>query len=250
MRHVTVLLLSAAVLAFAPAVRAADEPKDIIAKAIKANGGEEKINKFQAGITKIKGKLQVPGVGETDFTSTNSFMLPDKFKEEAEVTIGGQKFTIVSIGNGDRYSVTANGADVPVEDNVKKIFKNASHAMKVARLTSTVKDKGYELSLLGESDVNKAKAVGVKVAMKDHSDVNLYFDAKTHYLVKVESRTIDPMSGNEVTEERILQDYEKNADGLVIPKKITVLRDGKPYMDAEVIEMKFLDKLDEGDFKK
>jgi len=250
MRHVTVLLLSAAVFALAPAVRAADEPKDIIAKAIKANGGEEKLNKFQAGITKIKGKLQVPNIGETDFTSTNSFMYPDKFKEEVELTVAGMKIAIVSIGNGDQYSINANGTEVPIEDNLKKVFKNASHAMKVARLTTMVKDKGYELSLLGESDVNKAKAIGIKVAMKDHTDVNLYFDVKTHYLVKVESRTIDPASGNEVTEERILQGYEKNADGLATPKKITVLRDGKPYMDAEILEMKFLEKLDEGDFKK
>ena len=250
MRHVTVLLLSAAILAFAPVLRAADEPKDIIAKAIKANGGEEKLTKLLATTTKVKGKLQVPGIGETEFTSSNAVMHPDKFKEEVELSIGGQKITILSIGNGDQYSISANGNDVPVDDNLKKVFKNATHAMKVGRLSTMVKDKGYELSLLGESDVNKAKAIGVKVAMKGQSDVNLYFDVKTHYLVKLESRTIDPTTGNEVTEERILQDYEKNADGIPTPKKITVLRDSKPYMEAEVIEMKYLEKLDEADFKK
>ena len=36
---------------------AADEPKDIIAKAIKAYGGEEKLSKLRAGKSKAKGKL-------------------------------------------------------------------------------------------------------------------------------------------------------------------------------------------------
>lgn len=250
MRHVTVLLLSAAVLAFAPAVRAADEPKDIIAKAIKAHGGEEKLTKLQAGTSKNKGKLQVPGIGEVEFTSNNAFMLPDKLKEEVELTIGGQKISILTLMSGDTITIEANGMAVPVDDNVKKTLANAKHLAKVARLTTLVKDTGYELSLIGESEVNKAKAVGVKVVMKGQSDVNLYFDAKTNLLVKTESRTIDPMTGNEVNEERMPQDYEKNADGLPMPKKVTVLRDGKPYMEAEVVEMKYVEKLDDSEFKK
>jgi hypothetical protein len=250
MRHVTVLLLSAAVLAFAPAVRAADEPKDIIAKAIKAHGGEEKLAKLQAATSKNKGKLQIPGIGETEFTSTNAVMLPDKLKEEVELTIMGQKITILTLVNGDTITVEANGQAVPVDDNLKKTLANAKHLGKVGRLVTLVKDKGYELSLIGESEVNKAKVIGVKVAMKGHQDINLYFDAKTHILTKMENRTIDPMTGNEVNEERVLQEYEKNADGIPMPKKVAVLRDGKPYMEAEVIEMKYLEKLDEADFKK
>lgn len=250
MRHLSVLFLSAAVVAFAPVARAADEPKDIIAKALNAHGGEETLAKLQAGTGKVKGKLHVPGIGETDFTSSNAFMLPDKLKEEVELSIMGQKLTILTLVSGDSITIEANGQAVPVDDNLKKTLAAAKHLSKVGRLVTLVKDKGYELSPIGESEVNKAKAVGVKVAMKGLQDIDLYFDAKTNLLVKMEHRTIDPMTGGEITEERILQDYEKNTDGIPMPKKVVIQRDGKPYMEAEVIEMKYLEKLDDAVFKK
>src|SRR4051794_19263276 len=55
----------------APAPRgpaADDDAKAIIAKAIKAHGGEETLAKFQAGQARNKGKIDLPGVGEVEFT--------------------------------------------------------------------------------------------------------------------------------------------------------------------------------------
>ena len=58
------------------------------------------------------------------------------------------------------------------------------------------------------------------------------------------------MTGNEMTEERIVQEYQKSPEGLPAPKKLVVKRDGKDYLTAEVLEFKFLEKLDDSEFTK
>ena len=108
--------------------------------------------------------------------------------------------------------------------------------------------KGVKLSALGEIKVNDQAAVGVRVSRKGRRDVSVYFDKKTGLTVKTERRTIDLQSDQEITEERIVTEYQK-LDGVPHPKKMTINRDGKKFLDAEILELKEFDKLDEGMFK-
>lgn len=116
--------------------------------------------------------------------------------------------------------------------------------MRMAFLT----DKGYELSSLGEVQVNGQPAVGVRVSHKGSRDVSLYFDKKTGLVAKVERRAVDPMTGQEVTEERIIKEYQ-DKDGMKAAKKVLINRDGKKYMELDISEIKYLDKVDDSEFK-
>ena len=227
--------------------RAEDEAKAVIAKAIKAHGGEEALTKFQAGQTRAKGKIEL--LGGLEFTQQSSFMLPDKLKETVDMEVMGQQVRVVSIVNGTKLSIEANGQEVPVEDKVKDMLKDAGYAMKVSRLVPLVKEKGFELAPLGEVKVNDKPAVGVRVSSKGEKDISLFFDKKTGLLAKVEHRTVDPMSGNEITEERIITEYTKT-DGVPTPKKVTVNHDGNKYMEVEILETKRLEKLEDSEFAK
>jgi hypothetical protein len=253
MRRSLLLLLPAAVLAWcvAGARAAEDGPKAILAAAIKAHGGEEKLAKFQAGQSKTKGKLNVPGVGESDFTEETSYMLPDKFKAVTQLEVANNKLTITTIANGDKVSIDANGMEVPITDSIKKALTHARYVMKAARLASLLKDKDIELAPLGEVMVEGKPAVGVRVSSKGHNDLSLFFDKQTHLLAKMESRTVDSNSGKEITEERVVLEYgPKDKEGFAVPKKVMVKHDGEKFLEAEVVESKFLEKLDEGEFKK
>lgn len=177
-------------------------------------------------------------------------MLPDKFRESMELSVNGMTIKIVTVKNGDKISIDANGTDVPITDAIKAAFKGAQHLMTVARMIAPLKEKGYELSAAGEIKVGDNPAVGVRVAMKGEKDVTMYFDKKTGLIAKIEHTAIDGMSGNEVPEERIVLAYEKNADGIPVPKKVAVKRDGKNYLEADVLESKQLEKLDDSEFSK
>ena len=250
-RTFTSLLSALVLVAFASASRADDaEARAIVAKAIKAHGGEDLLVKQKPVQSRSKGKMNLPGVGEVEFDQTVSAMQPDKFKETVEMTIGGQKISVVTIANGDKYSIEANGKAVDITDPIKEALANARYQMKVGRLAPLLKDKGYDLSLIGESKVEGKTTIGVRVTMKGQKDVSLFFDKETSLLAKLECRTVDATTGNEVNEERIILEYKKNADGVPLPKKVAVKHDGKAYVEVEVLEMNYLEKLDESEFKK
>ncbi len=253
MRRMLLSLMSAALLlSVAPPARAADDnAKAIITAALKAHGGEELLTKYKAGQSKSKGKLTLPTIGEVAFTEDTSYMLPDKFKSVQELEIANNKVTVTVLANGDKVSIDAGGNDVPINDNIKQALSDARYVMKVARMTNLLKDKDIELSLVGEVKVEGKPAIGIRIASKGHKDVSLFFNKETHLLAKIEARTIDANSGKEITEERIILEYgKKDKEKLPLPKKILVKRDGEKFMEAEVIETKLLDKLDDSEFKK
>jgi len=53
-----------------------------------------------------------------------------------------------------------------------------------------------------------------------------------------------------VTESRVIKEYAKDNNGVPYPKKTVVLHDGKTFLESENVEHKFLEKLDDAEFKK
>jgi hypothetical protein len=245
-------LVSAVLLSFVPGTRGADdEAKAILLKAIKAHGGEETLTRYKASQGKNKGKIKLPELGEVEFTQEVSAMQPDKFKEVMELDIANKKVRVVTIVNGDKASIERNGEEVKLTGGIKAALKEAQYALKAARMVALVKDQGYELATLGEVKVEGKPAVGVRISSKGHKDLNLYFNKETGLLAKVEKRGTNPTDDKEFTEERIILQYgEKTKEGMLVPRKILVKRDGETFMEVEVQEAKFLEKLDDSEFAK
>ena len=251
MRLIMLSLLSA-VLSIGPAAQAADDDvKAVLAKAVKAHGGAKTLTKYKGTKAKSKGTMDIPGAGEVEFTQEVSMMQPDKFKEVVQLEVGGNKIELTTIANGKKISIEANGKDVPLTDSIKTTIKEAQYIIKASRWSTLLEDKTYELSTLGELDVEGKATVGIRVASKGQKDLSLYFDKKTGLLAKVERRATDATTGKEFTEERIVLEYNKpNKLGMPTPKKVLLKRDGKKYMEAEVSETTFLEKIDASEFEK
>ena len=92
-------------------------------------------------------------------------------------------------------------------------------------------------------------AVGIRVAAPGHKDVSLYFDKQTGLLVKITRQALDAQTGQEVSEERIIQEYQ-DVNGLKTAKKVLINRDGKKFLEAEVTDVQFLEKVDDSTFAK
>jgi hypothetical protein len=112
-----------------------------------------------------------------------------------------------------------------------------------------LKDSAYELSGLGETKVLDKPAVGIRVSRRGHKDINLYFDKDSGLLVKFDHRTMDFKTMQEVSVEHIVAEYQ-DKDGLKEPKKGIVNRDGKRFIEAEVVEVKYLDNIDDTQFSR
>jgi hypothetical protein len=251
MSRLLVSALAVACLIAPTNLRAADDdPKAILTKAIKAHGGEEFLTKHPAGQAKNKGKITIAGAGELDFTQDTSYMLPDRLKDVLELTVGGQKITVVTIVVGDKITIENNGTAVPTNDQVKAAMVDMQYLMKVGRIVPLLKEKGFDLAAAGEIKVDEKPAIGVRVSSKGRKDVTLYFDKTTGLSAKAEHRVVDGATGNELTEERIIREYKKNDAGIPFPSKVTVKRDGKDYVVADVVEIKLLEKLEDSAFAK
>jgi hypothetical protein len=225
---------------------AQDEAKAILDKAIKAHGGADKLNKAKGQTAKAKGKMEV--LGGLEFTQESAIQYPDKMREVVHLTVNGMNIDVTTVYNGEQGWINSMGQTMPLEGAILEAVKDAMDTMALSRL-AFAGSKELRLSLLGESKVNDKPVLGVKVSREGHKDVNMYFDKGTGLLTKFEHRIKDAQSGQEVAEERIILEYQ-DVDGMKVAKKVTVNRDDKKYMEADILEVKLSDKVDSSLFEK
>jgi hypothetical protein len=246
MRWTITLFAVAISLAWAGADHGAgDDARAILDKAIKAHGGEETLTRFKATQLKSRGVIVENG-DNLEFTQEVTFLVPNKYREVTEYNVAGKSYRSVSTFDGTKAAFEHNGEAKEVTEATTKIYATAAYRLRVGRLVP-IKGKEYELSLLGETKIEGKPAVGIQVKSKGQPDINLYFDAKTHLLVKTEWRHLDG-AGMEYMVERVITEYQK-IDGIAVPKKYYINRDDKRWMEVELAEAKYLEKWDEGFFK-
>lgn len=243
------LLVAAVLVSQAPAQ---EKPRALIAKALKASGGAEKIKAFQAARFKSKGTLTLPSGLSAKISQETSYQLPNKFKDSMQLEINNRNFDVVTVYDGKNGWLSLNGTiktlDKETQARFIKEMKEAAHMLQVTRLLN-LSDKKYKLAPIGKVKVNGRDAFGVKVTSKGFRDINLFFDAKSGLIVKSERRVLDTQSGQEMSEERFVTEY-MTVQGMQIPKKVVVKRDGKKFMEVEVIEASLLKKIDADEFVK
>jgi hypothetical protein len=212
------------------------EPRAILDKAIKAHGGAKKLAAIKAMQIKGKGKIYQPM--EAAFTAEISVQLPDKLKLSVDLEINNMNFAFVQVFDGKKGWQGITGMIKEFDADEVKEAKEQAHVEEVESLI-VLKDKSYKLSALGEAKVGDHDAVGIQVTKKGRRDVNLFFDKKTHLLLKAEYRALDP-SKQEVTQEKLFLDY-KDVGGLKSPGRMVVNNDGKKFLEIEITETNFME---------
>jgi hypothetical protein len=241
-------LATVACLLFAAAARA-DEQADlqkVIDKAIKAHGAD-KAAKGKASTFKVKGTVHTMGM-DLDFTGDYQIQEPDKVRQVMSLNVNGTDLEVVTVFDGKKAWTRVMGNTIDLGEDAITSFKEEVYAGKVTDLTG-LKAKGYKLSALAEKKVGDRAAVGVSVAREGHKDIFLYFDKESGMLLMSERQAKDPMGGQEYKQETRFSNY-KDVDGVKRPHKLTIQRDGEKFLEAEVSEMKILDKLDDSTFAK
>ncbi len=150
--------------------------------------------------------------------------------------------------NGDKGWINMMGNTDEMSQDQLAAEREDLYAAWVATL-EPLKDAAFKLAPLGEIKVGDRPAVGVKVSHKDHKDVSLYFDKDKGLLLKVQRRTKDSMTGQEVDQETFYSDYKED-DGVQRSRKQKTKRDGNDFLEIEITESKRVERLDESTFAK
>ncbi|HEV3164315.1 MAG TPA: hypothetical protein VGZ22_09820 [Isosphaeraceae bacterium] len=226
--------------------RADDDPKEIIAKSIKAHGGEEQLAKRNSFRTKSKGSLDI-GEVKTTFTNEVSMKVPDQIKSSIQISVQGQDISVVQVFNDGKGWVSANGTKMELKDRLLEEMKESLYASKVELLTPLLKEKGFTLSSLGETMVADKPAVGVRVSSEGHKDIELYFDKENSLPVKRGRTSLDGATMKDVFQEAYYSDF-KEFDGLKVPTRIVLHNDGKKFLEMDVTDFEVVEKFNDDEF--
>jgi hypothetical protein len=252
MRQFAVLMLGIGVAVAAPSVGYAQdkESEAIIDKAIKAHGGADKLAALDKAATiRAKGNIEFMEM-KLDFTLEAFVQPPGKSKAVIQLSLNGMQFEIIQVFDGDKGWNSVAGQ---VKDSEKEEIdenKHTTYIESVSNLLTLKKNKGFQLSSLGEAKVNDVPCVGVQVKKDGQRDVNLYFDKKSFLLLKSEYRALDPFTKQEVNQEKFFSDYKELVPGVKAAGKHLILNDGKRFMEVEVTDITSVDRHDDSIFAK
>jgi outer membrane lipoprotein-sorting protein len=221
--------------------RAADDALAIVSKSIDAIGGEAKLAKHKAATFTETGKYYGQGEGQS-YTGKYAMQHPGQFRMEIEGA-----FVIVL--DGDKGWVSSGGNVVELSGEALETQKRDQQAGWMCSLLP-LKDKAFTLKTLSDAEVDKRPVRVVKASREGYPEVTLYFDKESNYLVKSEFKTKAAEEGyKDVTLESRYNDF-KEVDGVKIPHKMVMNRDGKVFVEAEVTAYKAEGKLDAKTFAK
>jgi hypothetical protein len=250
-RKFALLAVCAAIAQAAPS-RADDAAvKELLDKAVKAIGGAEKA----AGVNHatVKGKAKVTENGITvDFTFDLSMMDFDRIRMDLAIMAGGQNQQGTMVMNGDKlwFKDTVRNkveeAPAAVQPVIQQFFLAIRMTGNLAKLKG---QKGVELSHGGEGNVNDTPAAILRIARKERSDINIFFDAKTGLPLKSESQIKDPEGAEEKKYEFLFSDF-KEFDGVKLFGKVKIMREGKDLVELELSDYKLGEKLEANTFDK
>jgi hypothetical protein len=221
---------------------AADEQQQaraIIARAIKAHGGAERIHQLPARSWEESGVYH--GLGQpTPYKASISAHYPRRVKIDVEDQY-------IAVIDGDHGWMTVQGQTRDLRQDLLDERRDEQYADWVTTLLP-LRDKKFKLGLHGDALVETKPATGVSVSWKDHRGINLYFDNGSGLLVKSQQPVkSQEHQGQEVTQEIIFLDYE-DVEGIKLPHKTVTTRNGKQFLEVTRTDMKRLEKLDDSLF--
>jgi hypothetical protein len=155
--------------------------------------------------------------------------------------INGNKFKAIAVLNGDKGWRKLGDELIEMDKDAVSNEKRTAYLMAAAALVAPLKGKGFKVETAGEEKVAGKPAVGVKATASDGKDFTLYFDKESGLPVRMVAKVIGWM-GEEYTQEINYRDH-KEFGGIKRPTKVSVKRDGDPFLEEEVIEFKVLDKV-------
>jgi hypothetical protein len=191
------------------AARAAEEPRALIERALKAEGVEA-VTKPVAVRLRVTGKFfdKTPIVG--DFARIEGEILEFRGRSKATLTLFLKTMEVIgqfTIVNNDEKSWFAfNGKVQEVSKDDLASRRVSQYVDRITDLSDLLTDKGFTLEPLADAQVEGRPARGVKVSYKDRPDVSLYFDKESGLLVKYRYRALNGAK-IQVLHETVLSDY-------------------------------------------
>ena len=224
-----------------------EAPADLVQRASAALYGKLDTTRIRPLLVKMSGIVKVDG-NDVHFVDESIVQWPDRRRSQLQLEVNNKAHTVFHFLNGRDGWMTYMGQTHEVSPEGLRELQDGVYRGQVTTLQPLmVNQDEFTLSAIESIQIDGKAALGLKVASKGQHDIKLYFDKSTLLLRRLESLSWD-------AEKKKLVPYmiEINAyaeiDGRKVPKRVTLHQDGQKVSDAEILEWKLLDRVDDSLF--
>lgn len=214
----------------------AAEMKALIDTIIRAHGGEANLARFHAATMTTEGTIQF--WGRHRLKEVMSVQLPDRLRIESTASV----MTLTKVLAGDRGWLKRNNNQA--EEMTGGLLAEGHvwfYLLKLSRTLLPLRDRAATLAPLGEQAFDGRRVVGVQIVHPGLLPINLFVDRETRLLARAEGRFAETVN-REVPLVFSYSEYEV-IDGIQFYRKMSVQREGKPYMESNFTRITLQDKL-------
>lgn len=223
----------------------AGRARTIVERAIEAHGGMETLSRARIDRVSLRGTMRV-GERDVPFVAETVTELPQGFRNQ--VTLAPDtpnKLVLVQLLHKGKPSLYLNGTPQTISAAQLDEFRETLLIQQAMRLVSLVRDPGFALEWAGKGMVNERPVEWVVVRAEGRRPVRMSFDMETGYLVRTSHTVV--VEGKPLLQEETYGDFRKL--GLYKrPVKMITTRDGKALVDAELVDVRYPDKISEAEF--
>ncbi len=209
-------------------------PEQIIDKAIRAHGGEDRL-KVLTGFY-LKDRVTYDKGPNWNYETTVD--LPLRYRSEMKVGSEGKPRVIVIDGDQGWFKTGDEVISYPPTflDSMRKHTIPYLGPRSILRLRDRQKNPQCHFSTVGECTIDGHQAVGLRMKLEGGSQQTWYFDKESGLVLKQETRTAN-FEGEDTVTVTTFADYQ-TFDGFPIARKETSERDGKPSSTMDLIDFK------------
>jgi hypothetical protein len=230
-----------------PVLKADDNARTIVNKAVQAHGGEKSFTRWSCGYLKYKTKGGVVPTQLGEVTVEDTFQLPGHFKRVTRMDAGGKELLMVFVVNhGKGWTKRGDAPAEPIDNN---FTEKTEHPFAGFCNLSLLTDAGIRLTKLGVEKINGMEAMGIRAQSEKLGEVDFYFGSQSGLLLRSKKMLPGADPAKPSVMEASLDDY-KDVQGTKVPMRIKGAQDGKAILDVTLIDARFADKFEESTFAK
>lgn len=223
----------------------AGRARAVVERAIEAHGGMETLSRARIDRVRLRGTMKV-GERDVPFVAETVTELPQGFRNHLTLAPDTpSKLVLVQLLHKGKPSLYLNGTQQAISPAQLEEFRETLLIQQAMRLVSLVRENGLTLEWAGKGLVNDRPADWVVVRAEGRRPLRMSFDTETGYLVRTTHTVL--VDGKPLLQEETYGDFRKL--GLYKrPVKMITTRDGKPLIDAELVDVRYPDKISEAEF--
>ncbi len=222
------------------ALSAQDAPQQILERAIQAHAGSTQRLRSLAAIEQTQRGTLNSARGPMPLVMVIRQDQIERFRVDSTLSSGRMKTELTLTLNGDKAWQMTNQQSRELNAAQTAGLRVEAKARAVTTLLPLL-EKGWQMTSLPPRKIGNTSVVGFRATHANYPELDLYFDAKRHYLVQLLFEGEE--AGLKLKKEWTFREF-KSFQGIQLPTRQQVRYDGRPIANMEIVRYDFSTRLD------